>query len=98
MKQYNYNIKYIIQILQCGGNLFDAVGATVKAALRTTEIPKITAATLDGGEADIQLSDDSYDCIPLETSNCPVIVTLCKVCFCQLTPFYIFTSIQYLMF
>lgn len=68
-----------VLILQCGGNLFDAVGAAVKAALNSTEIPKITAATLDGGEPDIQISDDSYDCIQLDTSNYPVIVTLCKI-------------------
>ncbi|XP_017882952.1 exosome complex component RRP42 isoform X1 [Ceratina calcarata] len=68
-----------VLILQCGGNLFDAVGAAVKAALYSTEIPRITAATLDGGEPDIQLSDNSYDCIQLDTSNYPVIVTLCKI-------------------
>ncbi|XP_076391954.1 exosome complex component Rrp42 isoform X2 [Megachile rotundata] len=68
-----------VLILQCGGNLFDTVGAAVKAALYSTEIPKITAATLDGGEPDIQLSDDLYDCIQLDTSNYPVIVTLCKI-------------------
>ncbi|XP_076245429.1 exosome complex component Rrp42 isoform X3 [Calliopsis andreniformis] len=68
-----------VLILQCGGNLFDAVGAAVKAALYSTEIPKIKTATLDGGEPDIQLSDDAYDCILLDTSNYPVIVTLCKI-------------------
>ncbi|KOC71178.1 Exosome complex component RRP42 [Habropoda laboriosa] len=68
-----------VLILQCGGNLFDAVGIAVKAALNSTEIPNITAATLDGGEPDIQLSDDFYDCIQLDTSNYPVIVTLCKI-------------------
>ncbi|XP_050584936.1 exosome complex component RRP42 isoform X1 [Bombus affinis] len=68
-----------ILILQCGGNLFDAVGIAVKAALNSTEIPKITAATLDGGEPDIELSDDAYDCIRLDTSNYPIIVTLCKI-------------------
>lgn len=68
-----------ILILQCDGNLFDAVGAGVKAALFDTKIPKVTAATLDGGEPDIQLSDDIYDCVKLDTSNYPVIVTLCKI-------------------
>ncbi|XP_017753359.1 PREDICTED: exosome complex component RRP42 isoform X1 [Eufriesea mexicana] len=68
-----------VLILQCGGNLFDAVGIAVKAALNSTEIPKITAAALDGGEPDIELSDDSYDCIQLDTSNYPIIVTLCKI-------------------
>ncbi|CAK9830681.1 Exosome complex component RRP42 [Anthophora retusa] len=67
-----------VLILQCGGNLFDAVGIAVKAALFSTEIPKITA-TLDGGEPYIQLSDAFYNWTKLDTSNCPVIVTLCKI-------------------
>lgn len=68
-----------VLILQCDGNLFDAVGAGVKAALFDTEIPRVTAATLDGGEPDIQLSDDPYDCVKLDTNNYPVIITLCKI-------------------
>lgn len=68
------------QILQCGGNLFDAVGIAVKAALHNTEIPKVIAATLDGSESDIQISDDLYDCVKLNVTNYPVIVTVCKVC------------------
>lgn len=68
-----------VLILQCGGNLFDAVGIAVKAALYNTEIPRVTAATLDGGEADIELSDDPYDCIKLNVIDAPLIVTLCKI-------------------
>lgn len=70
-----------LQILQVGGNLFDAVGAAVKAALYNTEIPKVLAATLDGSEPDIQISDDLYDCIKLDVTNYPVIVSVCKVCY-----------------
>jgi len=68
------------QILQCGGNLFDAVGAAVKAALYNTEIPRVVTAMLDGGEPDIQVSDDPYDCIKLDVTNYPLVVTVCKVC------------------
>ncbi|KAF7397688.1 hypothetical protein HZH68_008910 [Vespula germanica] len=68
-----------ILILQCGGNLFDAVGIAVKAALYSTEIPKVTATSFDGGEADIQISDDPFDCIKLDITNYPLIVTLCKI-------------------
>lgn len=68
-----------ILILQCGGNLFDAVGAAVKAALYNTEIPKVIAATLDGGEPDIQISDDPYDCVKLDITTYPLIVTVCKI-------------------
>ena len=69
-----------LQILQCGGNLFDAVGAAVKAALYNTEIPRVITATLDDGEPDIQVSDDPYDCIKLDVTNYPLVVTVCKVC------------------
>lgn len=68
-----------VLILQCGGNLFDAVGIAVKAALYSTEIPNITSATLDGGEPDIQFSDDAYNCVRLDATNYPIIVTLCKI-------------------
>ena len=34
---------------------------------------------LDGGEADIILSDDIYESIKLNTTNLPVLVSLCKV-------------------
>lgn len=67
------------QILQCGGNLFDAVGAAVKAALYNTEIPRVITAMLDGGEPNIQVSDDPYDCIKLDVTNYPLVVTVCKV-------------------
>ncbi|XP_014482509.1 PREDICTED: exosome complex component RRP42 [Dinoponera quadriceps] len=68
-----------ILILQCGGNLFDAVGAAVKAALYNSEIPRVIAATLDGGEPDIQLSDDLYDCVKLDVTNYPIVITVCKI-------------------
>ncbi|XP_033217248.1 exosome complex exonuclease RRP42 [Belonocnema kinseyi] len=68
-----------ILILQCGGNLFDAVGVAVKAALNSTEIPKVTSATVDGAEADIHLSDDIYDCTKLDVTNFPLFVTVCKI-------------------
>ncbi|XP_077276528.1 exosome complex component Rrp42 [Temnothorax americanus] len=68
-----------ILILQCGGNLFDVVGAAVKAALYNTEIPRVIAAMLDGGEPDIQVSDDPYDCIKLDVTNYPLVVTVCKI-------------------
>ncbi|EFN84575.1 Exosome complex exonuclease RRP42 [Harpegnathos saltator] len=68
-----------ILILQCGGNLFDAVGAAVKAALYNTEIPRVVTAMLDGNEPDVKLSDDLYDCIKLNVTNYPVVITVCKI-------------------
>lgn len=53
----------------------------MKAALYSTEIPKVKGAMLDGGEADIILSDDIYESMRLDATNFPVFVTLCKVKF-----------------
>lgn len=68
-----------MQILECGGNLFDAVSIAVKAALYSTEIPKVKGAMLDGGEADIFLSDDIYESIRLDATNFPLLLSLVKV-------------------
>jgi len=70
---------HFLQILECGGNLFDAVSMAVKAALYNTRLPRVKAAGLDGGAVDLELSDDPFDCIRLDTSQVPVLVTLCKV-------------------
>jgi exosome complex component RRP42 len=68
-----------LQILECGGNLFDAVSLAVKAALHNTRIPKVKAASMDGAAVDLQLSDDPFDCYRLDVSATPCLVTLCKV-------------------
>jgi exosome complex RNA-binding protein Rrp42 (RNase PH superfamily) len=68
-----------LQILECGGNLFDAVSLAVKAALHNTRVPKVKAASMDGGTVDFQLSDDPFDCCHLDVSAAPCLVTLCKV-------------------
>jgi hypothetical protein len=78
-------LKHVIswlQILECGGNLFDAVSLAVKAALHNVRIPKVKAASLDGGTVDLQLSDDPFDCYHLDVSAAPCLVTLCKVTVC----------------
>jgi hypothetical protein len=75
-------MKHIIaclQILECGGNLFDAVSLAVKAALHNTRVPKVKAACMDGGTVDLQFSDDPFDCSCLDVSAAPCLVTLCKV-------------------
>jgi len=75
-------LKHVIswlQILECGGNLFDAVSLAVKAALHNVRVPRVKAASLDGGTVDLQLSDDPFDCYHLDVSAAPCLVTLCKV-------------------
>ncbi|XP_058837034.1 exosome complex component RRP42 [Topomyia yanbarensis] len=68
-----------ILILECGGNLFDAVSLAVKAALFNTKLPKVSSAELDGGSMDIILSDDPYDCERLDIGPAPLLVTVCKI-------------------
>ncbi|XP_067633140.1 exosome complex component RRP42 isoform X3 [Eurosta solidaginis] len=68
-----------ILILECGGNLFDAVSLAAKAALFNTKIPRVTAALMDAGEADLIISDDPYDCTRIEIANLPILVTVCKI-------------------
>ncbi|XP_069675454.1 exosome complex component RRP42 isoform X1 [Periplaneta americana] len=68
-----------ILILECGGNLFDAVSLAVKAALHNTRVPKVKAASMDGGSVDLHLSDDPFDCYRLDVSAAPCLVTLCKI-------------------
>ncbi|CAG9118113.1 hypothetical protein JYU34_003708 [Plutella xylostella] len=68
-----------VLILECGGNLCDAVSLAVKAALFNTRIPFVKAALMDGGNVDLQLSDDPYDCKLLDVGSAPLLVTLCKI-------------------
>nr|SVE92636.1 EOG090X0CWA [Megafenestra aurita] len=68
-----------ILILECGGNLYDAVSLAVKSALYTTQIPSIKIATMDGDQPELELSDDPYDIKRLDTQNVPCLVTLMKI-------------------
>lgn len=63
------------QILECGGNLCDAVSVAVKAALFNTRIPFVKAALMDGGNVDLQLSDDPYDSKLLDVGTAPLLVS-----------------------
>lgn len=65
-------------VLECGGNLFDALSIGVKSSLYSTRLPKLEIIG-EGTEKDIEISDDPYDTIPLNVSNVPVLITLNKV-------------------
>lgn len=69
----------IYQILECGGNLYDAVSLAVKSALYSTQIPTVKVASMDGDQPELELSDDPYDVKKLDTHNLPCAVTLMKV-------------------
>lgn len=68
-----------ILILQCAGNLYDAISLAVKCALFDTRIPRVSSALLDGGNVDLVLSDDPYDCDRLNVETVPILVTVCKI-------------------
>lgn len=38
-----------IKILECGGNLYDAVSIAVKSALFNTKLPRVSAVDIDKG-------------------------------------------------
>ncbi|NXS31812.1 EXOS7 protein, partial [Pomatostomus ruficeps] len=66
-------------LLECGGNIFDAISIAVKAALFNTRIPKVRVLEDEEGTKEIELSDDPYDCIRLNVDEVPCIVTLSKI-------------------
>ncbi|XP_041100743.1 exosome complex component RRP42-like [Polyodon spathula] len=65
-----------VLLLQCDGNLFDAISVAIKAVLFHTRIPKVQMIEDEEGTKEIELSDDSYDCMRLNVENVPCIVTL----------------------
>ncbi|NP_001279225.1 exosome complex component RRP42 [Callorhinchus milii] len=68
-----------VLLLECGGNLFDAISIAVKAALHNTRIPKVRVLEDEEGSKEIELSDDPYDCIRLNVESVPCIITLSKI-------------------
>nr|SVE93864.1 EOG090X0CWA [Scapholeberis mucronata] len=68
-----------ILILECGGNLYDAVSLAVKSALHSTQIPTVKVASMDGDQPELELSDDPFDTKKLNTRNLPCAVTLMKI-------------------
>ncbi|XP_071091631.1 exosome complex component RRP42-like [Haliotis cracherodii] len=68
-----------ILLLECGGNLFDAASIAVKAALFNTRIPSVTVSQEDGGEMELEISDDPYDVKRLNVTTAPCVVTLNKI-------------------
>ncbi|KAF2360615.1 Exoribonuclease phosphorolytic domain 1 [Trinorchestia longiramus] len=68
-----------VEVLECGGNLFDVVSVGVKAALYATRTPSITITGEDGGELEFNLSDNPYDVDRLDVVNAPVLITHLRV-------------------
>lgn len=68
-----------ILILQCAGNLYDAISLAVKSAMYNLKIPRVNSAILDGGNVDLVLSDDPTDCDRLNIDSIPLLITTCKI-------------------
>lgn len=68
-----------VLILQCAGNLYDAISLAIKSAIYNTKIPRVSSALLDGGSVDLVLSDDPHDCDRLNIDSAPLLVTVCKI-------------------
>ncbi|KAG8657910.1 exosome complex component RRP42 [Manihot esculenta] len=66
-------------IVSSDGNLLDALGAAIKAALSNTGIPRVhvTAAASGDEQPEVDISDEEF--LQFDTSEVPVIVTLTKV-------------------
>jgi exosome complex component RRP42 len=72
-----------------GGNLYDAVFLAVKAALHSTRIPVVSLTSVDGGQPELELSDDPFNAERLNLSQAPVLVTLTRIgnhCVVDATP------------
>ncbi|KAI1242915.1 hypothetical protein IHE44_0000474 [Lamprotornis superbus] len=78
-KEHCWVLYVDVLLLECGGNIFDAISIAVKAALFNTRIPKVRVLEDEEGTKEIELSDDPYDCIRLNVDEVPCIVTLSKI-------------------
>ncbi|XP_033110029.1 exosome complex component RRP42-like [Anneissia japonica] len=68
-----------VVVLECGGNLFDAVSLCIKAALADARIPKVTVQMDDEGNQEMDVSDDPHDCYRFKPEMMPLLVTVNKV-------------------
>ncbi|KAJ7964744.1 exosome complex component RRP42 [Quillaja saponaria] len=66
-------------VVSSDGNLLDALGAAIKAALSNTGIPKVNVAASASGDEqpEVDVSDEEF--LQFDTSGIPVIVTLTKI-------------------
>ena len=56
-------------LLEVGGNLHDAVFLAVKAALHSARIPLVSVTSVDGGEPELELSDDPFNASRLDVTK-----------------------------
>lgn len=68
-----------VLLLECGGNLFDAASIAVKSALFNTKIPSVSVTQEEGGETELDVSDDPYNAKRLDVTSAPCVITLSKI-------------------
>ena len=69
-----------IVVLECGGNLMDTVSIGVKAALHDAKVPRVRVKIDAETETkEVELSDDPHDCLTLDVTHVPLLVTTCKI-------------------
>ncbi|KAK9167300.1 hypothetical protein Scep_002491 [Stephania cephalantha] len=66
-------------VINADGNLLDALGAAIKAALSNTGIPKVNVAAEFSAEEQPEVDISDEDFLRFDTSSVPVIITLTKV-------------------
>lgn len=66
-------------VISSDGNLLDALGAAIKAALSNTGIPKVDVDVGASGDEEPEVDISDEDFLQFDTSGVPVIVTLTKV-------------------
>ncbi|KAG0729376.1 Exosome complex exonuclease RRP42 [Chionoecetes opilio] len=68
-----------VEILECGGSLFDTVSLGVKAALYATRMPKIYITGEDGGEMEFMVSENPQEVDRVDVSNAPILITHLRI-------------------
>ncbi|KAM1131181.1 hypothetical protein ACFX1X_046264 [Malus domestica] len=66
-------------VVSSDGNLLDALGAAIKAALSDTGIPRVNVAAAASGDEQLEVDVSDEEFLQFDTSKVPVIVTLTKV-------------------
>lgn len=66
--------------MDCGGNLFDCIAFTTRAALFDTRIPRTEVQDMGDGEFEFEVMDDVEDAMPVPGwVQSPVAITMYKV-------------------
>jgi exosome complex RNA-binding protein Rrp42 (RNase PH superfamily) len=77
------NLKFLFfsfkKLLECCGNLNDACVLASKFAIEKAELPKLIVKSDDGGEIELDISDNPSDVLKLDSSNVPFAVSISKI-------------------